>query len=94
MEIKVLKNEEDYLEIELKGEEYGLPNMLKELLLEDKNVEFAAYRMDHPAVSSPVLMVRTSSGSPVSALKNAIKRLKKMASDFRDAIKEAKKPKK
>ncbi|MFA6489382.1 MAG: DNA-directed RNA polymerase subunit L [Candidatus Micrarchaeia archaeon] len=94
MEIEVVKNEKDYLEVTLKGEEYGMANMLKELLLEDENVEFAAYRLDHPIVASPVLMIRTSSGTPLNALKSAVKRLKKMATEFRDAIKDAKKPKK
>jgi len=94
MEINVIKNEKDYLEVELKGEEYGIANMLKELLLEDENVEFAAYRMDHPVVAHPVLMVRTSSGTPLNALKSAVKRLRKMATEFRDAVKDAKKPKK
>jgi DNA-directed RNA polymerase subunit L len=92
MEIVVVKSEKDYLEIEIKGEEYGLVNMLKELLLEDGKVEFAAFRMDHPQAASPVLMIRTSDGSPLSALKSAVKRLKKQATDFKDAVKEAKKP--
>lgn len=94
MEIEILKSEKDYVEIALKGEEYGLANMLKELLLEDPKVEFAAYRMDHPVVASPVLAVRTSEGSPLAAIKSAVKKLKKQATEFRDAIKEAKKPKK
>ena len=94
MEIDVIKSERDYLEIVIKGEEYGLANMLKELLLEDDKVEFAAFRMDHPQIDNPVLMVRTSEGSPLSALKGAVKRLKRQAADFKDALKDAKKPKK
>lgn len=95
MEIEVIKNERDYLEVALKGDvEIGLPNALKEILLEDKDVEFAACKLDHPLVASPVLMVRVSDGTALSALRSAIKKLKKQASDFKDAIKEAKKPKK
>lgn len=94
MELEIIKSEKDYVEIALKGEEYGLANMLKELLLEDSKVEFAAYRMDHPVVASPVLAVRVSEGSPLSAIKSAVKKLRKQAADFRDALKEAKKPKK
>ncbi len=94
MEIEVIKNEKEYMEINLKGEEYGMANMLKELLLEDENVEFAAYRLDHPVVASPVLVIRTSSGTPLAALKSAVKKLRKMATEFRDAVKDAKKPKK
>ena len=94
MEINIIKSEKDYLEVEIKGEDIGLPNMLKELLLDDGKVEFAAYRMDHPQAASPVLMIRTSDGSPMAALKSAVRKLKKQATDFRDAIKSAKKPKK
>jgi DNA-directed RNA polymerase subunit L len=93
MEIEVIKNEKDYLEIVIKGEDYGLANMLKELLLDDGKVEFAAFRMDHPQAASPVLMVRTSDGTPLSALKSAAKKLKKQAADFKEALKDAKKAK-
>lgn len=94
MEIEVIKNEKDYLEVALKGGEYGFANMLKEILLQDKDVEFAAARLDHPVAASPVLMIRTSDGTALSALKSAVKRLKKMASDFKDAVEDAKKSKK
>lgn len=90
MEIEVLKNEKDYIEVALKDSDYGLANMLKEILLEDKDVEFAAARLDHPVAASPVLMVRTSSGTPLSALRSAVKRLRKMATEFKDAVEEAK----
>ncbi|MEM4554655.1 MAG: DNA-directed RNA polymerase subunit L [Candidatus Anstonellaceae archaeon] len=96
MEIKVVKNEKDYIEIELHGEDVdiGFPNALKEIMLEDENVEFAACRQDHPLVAPPVLMVRVSEGSPLSAIKAAIKKLRKQASEFKEALKAAKKPKK
>ncbi len=92
MEIEVIKNEKDYLEIAIKGEEYGLVNMLKELLLEDDKVEFAAFRMDHPQAADPVLMLRTSGSTPLSVLKYAVKKLKKETEDFKDALKDARKP--
>lgn len=91
MELEVIKNEKDYLEIVLKGEDYGFATSLKEILLEDSDVEFAACRMDHPQNAAPVLMVRTKGESPFSALKTAVKKLKKQAEDFKDALKFAKK---
>lgn len=94
MEIVTKKNEKDYLEIELKGEDYGFAQSVKELLLEDKDVEFAACRLDHPQAASPVLMIRTKKGSPFFALKGAVKKLRKQAEDFKDELKSAKKPKK
>ena len=94
MEIEIKKNEKDYLEIEIKGEDFGFASTIKELLFEDKDIEFAAVRMDHPQAANPVLMIRTKKGSPMFALKAAIKKLKKQANDFKDELKAAKKPKK
>jgi len=92
MDIKVLAQEENYIELELTDEEQGFANALRELLINDKNVEFAAYRVDHPQLSPPRLMVRTKSGSPLAAIKDAVKKLKKFSSEFNDEIKSAKKP--
>lgn len=94
MEIEILKSEKDYLEVAIKGEDIGFINAVKEQLFEDSDVEFAAYRLDHPIVGAPVLMVRMKKGNPVSAVRTAVKKLKKQASDFKDALSSAKKPKK
>jgi len=94
MDVEVIKNEKDYLEISIKGEDIGFINAVKELLFDDADVEFAAYRLDHPLVASPVLMVRMKKGSPISAVRTAVKKLKKQASEFKDALDNAKKVKK
>jgi len=94
MELEVIKNDKDYLEIAVRGEDVGFVNAIKEILLEEKGVEFAACRLDHPVISAPVLMVRTESGNPLSALKFAVKKLRKQAEDFKSALKDAKKPRK
>ncbi len=93
MELEIVKSEKEYLEIVLKGEDYGFATSIKEILLEDEDVEFAACRMDHPQNAAPVLMIRTKGDDPFSALKTAIKKLKKQADDFKDALKFAKKSK-
>jgi len=94
MEVEIIKSEKDYAEIAIKGEDIGFINAINELLFEDADVEFAAYRLDHPIVGAPVLMVRMKKGSPISALRTAVKKLKKQASDFKDALSNAKKAKK
>ncbi|MCX6769328.1 MAG: DNA-directed RNA polymerase subunit L [Candidatus Micrarchaeota archaeon] len=94
MDIEIVKSEKNYVEIQVLGDDYGVAAAIKELLLDDKDVEFAAYRVDHPQIGKPILMVRTKEGNPISSIKYAIKKLRKQATDFKDAIKEAKKPKK
>lgn len=92
MDVRVLAQEEDYIELELNGADQGFANALRELLLSDKNVSFAASRVDHPQVSPPRIMVRTKSGSPLAAIKDAARKLRKYASDFHDEAKGARKP--
>jgi len=94
MDVEVIRNEKDYLEVAIKGEDIGFINAVKELLFDDTDVEFAAYRLDHPLVASPVLMVRMKKGSPVSAVRTAVKKLKKQASEFKDALGNARKVRK
>jgi len=94
MEIEVVKSEKEYLELVIKDDDYGLANALKEILLESGDVEFAAYRMDHPQASFPVLMIRMKKGNPVFALRSAVKKLKKEASEFKDVLKSVKKSRK
>jgi DNA-directed RNA polymerase subunit L len=90
MKLKIVKEEDDYVEIAVEGEEHSLLNALRDILLEDKKVEFAAYYIDHPQVGIPRIMIRTKEGSPIAALREAVKKLRKRADEFREEIKDAK----
>lgn len=92
MNVKAIAQEDNYIELELEGQEQGFANALRELLMADKNVVFAAVRQAHPQVASPCIMVRTKSGSPLSAIKDASKKLRKIAGEFKEELKGAKKP--
>jgi len=71
MKIRVLERGERSLKIEIVGEGHTFCNLLRDFLLKDPDVEFAAYRIDHPLVSNPVFYVRTKDGDPEKALKKA-----------------------
>ena len=60
MEIKILEKTNDTLEIEIIGEDHTLCNALRELLIEDDNVIFASYKIDHPLVGHPTFIVKTN----------------------------------
>jgi len=72
MKIRVLEKGERNLKIEIIGEGHTFCNLLRDFLLRNPDVEFAAYRIDHPLVSNPVLYVKTKNGGPEEALKKAI----------------------
>lgn len=94
MKINVKANEPHYLEIELEGEDIGLANALREILIEDKDVEFAASKLEHPQISPPTLLLRTRSKKAFDVFGAAVDKLHKDAAQFRTALKSAKAAKK
>ncbi|MEM1511064.1 MAG: DNA-directed RNA polymerase subunit L [Candidatus Jordarchaeales archaeon] len=77
MKVRVTKRTENHLELEIEGEDHTLCTLLKKALLDDENVVFAGYRIDHPLLSNPKIYITTNQGvPPEDALRDAIKRLK------------------
>jgi len=69
MRLRVLKRRDNEIEFELEGEEHTFCNPLVKMLLRDKRVEFAAYRISHPLMRVPRVYVRTNGEiSPEEAL--------------------------
>ena len=93
MKLNVKTSEPHYLEVELEGEDIGLPNALREILIEDKDVEFAACKSDHPQVGVPLIILRTKSKKALDVLESAVDKLKKEAQTFSSELKSAKKSK-
>jgi DNA-directed RNA polymerase subunit L len=89
MEIKVLKNDEKSILLELKGETFTLTNIIRDELWQDKNVSEAAQIKEHPYLSEPKIYVKTSKGLPITALKKASDRIIKQTKEFREEFKKA-----
>lgn len=87
LKVKVLKKEKNFLELMLEGEEHSFPNLLRETLLEDEDVEFASYVIDHPQLGNPRLIVRTKKKTPEEAIKNAVKKIEKKVAEFEKLLK-------
>jgi len=85
MEIEILKDEDDYLEVEIKGEGHTLCNLLRKQLSEEKNTKFSSYNKKHPLVSQPILNVKAS--NPKKAILNAVDSSKKLIKEFRSELK-------
>lgn len=86
MEFKVLEESKSKLVFELKGETHTLCNVLKKELNDIKGVEVAAYKISHPLVGVPKFHLETKGIEPRKALKDALKALKKKASDFQKEV--------
>ena len=89
MKLTTVAKEKDMLQMEVDGEDHTFVNVLKEELYEDKNVISAAYMYEHPLVSNPKVIVRTKTGSPKKAMKDAAGRIGDQAKEFKTAFSKA-----
>ena len=83
MEIKVLSEEKNEIEIELKN--VTLAEILRVYLNKDEGVDFAAWKRSHPS-EKPALKVKTKSKEAKKVVKDAVaaitKDLDKFEKDF------------
>ena len=78
------------LTFEVADESHGVCNALRHILMQDPDVEYAVYNIDHPLTGKPQMTIKTKRGKrPRSVLKKAAKELQKESSDFKQLIDEA-----
>ena len=84
--------EEKTLELtfEVKDESHGICNALRHILMQDPDVEYAVYNIDHPLTGKPQMTIKTKRGKrPRAALKKAAEELQKESSEFKQILDEA-----
>ena len=89
MELKVVKQEDKTLVLEVPGETVTVTNALRSELWEDQNVKEAAHIKEHPYLAEPKVFVKTSRGKPQTALAKAADRIIKQIEEFADQFKKA-----
>ncbi len=82
--MKIIKDTKNELEIEITGETHSLCNALRKALMEDKNVESAAYVIAHPIVGEPNLYIKGK--NPRKSLEKAAKTLQKRSDEFKGLL--------
>jgi len=91
MEVKKIKKTAKELEIEITGETETILNPIAEVLLQNKDVDYAAYMSDHPESPKRRLYVRVKNGKPEDALEKAVKQLEDEVKAFGKNFEEKKK---
>lgn len=88
--IKVLKNEKNELEVKLLGERHSIPAMIRAELLKDKDVSFAAYKLEHPMDQDSLMIVKTKGAKTAKkALSDAIAAVDQKLEELDNALKAA-----
>lgn len=91
MELKTIKKTSKELEVEVTGENETLLNPIAELLLKDKDVDYASYFSDHPESKKRRLYVKVKKGKPQEILLKTIKKLETEFKNFQKDIKSSSK---
>ena len=94
MELKTIKETLKELELEITGEnetdsiqriegnDQTILNPITEVLLQDKNVDYASYMADHPESNKRRLYIRVKQGKPKEVLLKAVKQLENEVKTF------------
>ena len=87
MKVKVLKQTDCELKVEVEGAGHDVCNLLQKKLLEDETVDQAGYDVPHPLASNPVIYVRMKgSANPEKALLDAAEKACASNKEFSDAL--------
>ncbi len=88
MKIEVISQDKEGIEFFIEGERHTLPSLLKEKLLEDSEVDFCAYRLDHPLDKRARFVIKGKNAK--KSLENAVKAAKADVTEFKKAFEKAK----
>lgn len=84
MEVRPVKQNENMLLVELKGDTIGFANLIREELWNDKKVSEAASIKEHPYMAEPKVYVKMKGKvKPKKALEDAAKRLQVTVKDIK-----------
>ncbi len=87
MKIKILNEESNKIEFEIKNEDHTLCNAIRTTLWDLPEVNVAVYKIEHPAASNPIMLVETSKGNPRKTVLKATEKLQKDIKEFSVEIK-------
>jgi len=82
MDLKTIKKTSKELELEITDENETILNPITQVLLQNNDVDFATYIMDHPDSNKRQLYLRVKKGKPEDILKKAVKQLEDEITSF------------
>lgn len=89
MNLKVVREDEKTLVLELAGETVSFTNLLGKELWNNKSVSEAASIKEHPYLSQPKVFVKVNKGSPRTALEKTAARIEDQSTEFKEEFKRA-----
>ncbi|KZX15691.1 DNA-directed RNA polymerase subunit L [Methanobrevibacter cuticularis] len=86
-DIEILTNTKLELEIIAHGESHTVCNALRKFLMEDEDIDYAVYGIDHPIVGEPKVTIKVKrTKDPKKALLKAATKLKNDSQEFKKLV--------
>jgi DNA-directed RNA polymerase subunit L len=86
-DIIVRKDIKTELEIDVPGESHSICNILRKYLMENDDVKYAVYCIDHPLIGNPIITIKANTKkSPKKSLLTAAKKVKDTTNEFKKLI--------
>ena len=90
MKIQVLNHDKTSLEFKILGERHTLPQLIKNELLSNSDVDFVSYKLGHPTDSDALFILKTKKTDPKKVLIETCKDIVKELDNFEDQVKSLK----
>ncbi len=86
-DIQILTNTKLELEIVVPGESHSVCNILRKYLMEDDEIDYAVYAVDHPLIAEPKITIKAKrTKNPKKALLRASTKLKEGSEEFKKLV--------
>ncbi|ABL88951.1 DNA-directed RNA polymerase, subunit L [Pyrobaculum islandicum DSM 4184] len=72
LQLEILKLDDKYLEVKVRGETYTLFSPLVEYLSNDPDVEYVQFDVDHPLQENVYFKVKVRRGNPIEVVQRAV----------------------
>jgi DNA-directed RNA polymerase subunit L len=86
-DIEILKSTKLELELMIPGESHTICNALRKILMEDEDVDYAVYGIDHPLIGEPKITIKVKrTKNPKKALLKASNKLKEQSEELKKLV--------
>lgn len=86
-DIEILKSTKLELELMIPGESHTICNALRKILMEDEEIDYAVYGIDHPLIGEPIITIKAKrTKDPKKSLLRASNKLKDQSEEFKKLI--------
>ena len=86
-DIEILRSTKLELELKIPGESHTVCNALRKVLMEDDDVDYAVYGIDHPLIGEPEITIKVKrTKNPKKVLLKASNKLKEQSEEFKKLI--------